>query len=357
MWRYDRANLIRTVALLLSAVTFLFLLPSLLQPGGPAPLAMNFVTHGYVLGWLMLLTLPVRSIASREVLTAFFLGMFFVPGFVFLIGVPIRTWLGGDLDTLAIVWAPLLEETALLLAAAIFAIRLARRAAGVPGLADLFVLGFAIGAGYAIHEDALYGRFQPGWHTSFATVFDGAYGWAYPTFSDAPTAFFSYHGAHGALLALALGLVILLRRRTRWIVAVIPAVWIYSVFDHSVANLQVSYGPTWLGVLVANGHAVAVLALIAPLAAVAVDFARQRRSAIALPAPNVWLLVNSIRYSTGPLQIIGRLLLAGGYHRTRNAMINSAWSDPTAPAKDPSLAEAMLVMLMHGLRDRTRDPS
>lgn len=354
MWRHSRANLIRTIALLMSVVVFLALLPSLAQVGGPGPLAMNLATHAYVLAWLMLLTLPVRSIGSREVLVAFFLGMFLIPGFVFLIGTPIRSWLADDPHTLAIIWAPLLEETGLLLAVAILAFRLVRRSAGPPGLADLFVLGFAVGAGYAIHEDALYGRFQPGWHTTFATVFDGAYGWAYPTFSDMTFGFSTYHGAHGAFLGLAVAIAVLLVSRARWVAAVVPVAWAYSVVDHAAANWQVSYGDVWFGVAVANGHAIALVVLLAPAVLLVVELVRRRRSTVPLPTPTIWLVVNLVRYSGGPLDAAARLLMAAGYHRTRNAMTNAAWREPDAPITDTALAESMLVLAIDGIGDGAR---
>ncbi len=344
-WILDRGSLIQTVGLGLSMVSFVLLWPSLLEadwagPGGAGPVLGNLFLHAYVLGWLLLVTIAVRSIGCREVMIAFFMGVFLVPSFVFVAGWPARqALLSSNPEAIAVYWAPVLEETGLLLALGILTWRLLRRAGRAPGILDLYVLGFAVGSGFAVHEDALYGRLLAGFPTqTVSDAFSGAYGPLFPTFVDtgqtvagANIGFYTYHAGHGAFFGLVIGIIVLLYRRYWWVVFLLPAAWLYAVVEHGVSNAQLSRGPLALRHLFAGGHLIAVLLVLVVPTLLVIAYLRRARTPIEPPAIGLFGLRDIAKHADGIGDTLVRWIAFARYHRTRNAAINAAWRRPDVP--------------------------
>lgn len=335
-WLADRAGVFRVVGLAVALISFVFLWPSLIEAGGAAPVLRNMVVHLYVVAWMMLATIGVRSIGSREVLTAYLLGTFMVPLLVFVPLAPVINWLGTGSDALGIWWVPPVEETALLAGVALIAWRLCRKSGRRPGVLDLVIVGFSVGSGLAIHEDGLYGRFLANFYEgTLAGAFDGVYGWLFPTFpSEVITGGVGggiYHSGKGALYGLAIGLFILLRRRWPLSIWIIPAMWAYGTFDHVMYNQQVFHGPSPLRFLTGNGHAVSVLLMLTVPVMLVIQHWLRTRVDVGLPAFGIRGIREAIRRGSGPVDTVARLLAYGQYHRARNAAITATWSNPEAP--------------------------
>lgn len=139
----------------------------------------------------------------RDVLGAYLLGTFLVPTLVFYPLKPVVNYLGSRSATLAIWWVPPVEETAILGAVSLIAWRLYRQRHRRPVM-DLMLLGWCVGSGASIHEDALYGRlFSDLYGKTISGSFSTAYGWIFPTFSvgyfDDGTGLNTYHAGSGML--------------------------------------------------------------------------------------------------------------------------------------------------------------
>jgi hypothetical protein len=68
------------------------------------------------------------------------------------------------------------------------------------------ILGFVVGGGFGVHEDALAGR-------QVAAGFDAVgWAWLFPTFQVRPSPFVLAHAGWGALIGLGIGAASLLRR-------------------------------------------------------------------------------------------------------------------------------------------------
>jgi RsiW-degrading membrane proteinase PrsW (M82 family) len=344
-WQVDRTAVIRLGGLSLALVSAVALWPSLIRVGGAAPLVGNIVVHLYVLSWMMLASFTVRTIGVREVLVAFLLGVFVVPSLVFVPGTPVLDWLGATSPVIAVYWAPLLEETALLLVVGLLAWRYTRRAGRAPGLADLFVGGFAVGAGAAIHEDALYGRLLASFpSTEIGPAFERTYSVLYPTFgpplytvAGEPTGLYSYHAGHGAYFGLLVGIVILLHRRHAWVWWILPVGWAYGALEHGLANLQLQTGPLAIRAAVGDGHVFAVLLVLAAPAVIVLDHRRRRHAPHAIVAVDRTRIRAAGQRAAGVVDRISRFGALLRHHRNRNAAAYDAARRREPVRLDPQL--------------------
>lgn len=357
-WSLDRGNLLQTIGLLVSLLAYLALWPSLIEVGGARAVLLNQVLHAFVLTWMLVLSLPVRTIGTREVVVAWLLGTFLVPTLVFVPGWPFLRWLGSDSWQLAVFVAPVLEELALLAGVGLLTWRLTRRATRSPGLADLTIIGFAVGGGYAVHEDALYGRVLGAFRTGTVTeAFQGPFAWLFPTFLDEQVnqlpGLGPYHGGRAALIALAVGVVLLLRRRVRGIVVLVPAVLVFNMLDHALANQQLTFGRNLLGDLLGQGYVTAVLLTAAIPAALLLHRFGLRGREIAHEPASLAELRTITTLASGPREAVLRLLTYARFHRTRNAVLLAAWRDQLPAAPDDAGLAAWEAVTFEGLG---RDP-
>ena len=335
-WRADHGALLQLLGLSTALVSFVALWPSLVRVGGLEPLLGNIAIHLYVATWLLIATVYTRSIGLRDVVLAWLLGTFLVPTLVFVPGVPVRNWLGDTSAVLAIYWAPLLEETALVLALGLLVLRLTKRAGRAPGPSDLLVLGFAVGGGYGVHEDALYGRLLAAFpETTVGPAFEATYGWLWPVFREPnyvvagqEHGIFTYHAGHGAFYGLLFAVMLGVFHRWRPIVWLLPVGWAYAAVEHGLANLMLTTGPHPLRWVFLNGHVIALLLVLAVPAFLAVEVWSRRRIAVPVPALTGDVLRAGLRDAGGPIDALVRLLAALRYHRGRNAVLYDALRRP-----------------------------
>jgi RsiW-degrading membrane proteinase PrsW (M82 family) len=177
------------------------------------------------LGWLLLASVFVRTITPRHVISFWLLGLFFAAPLVEGIGAVLDDHVAGNAFEAGAV--PVLEELAKLLPIIGLAAVTGWTRRGV-GAIDLAILGFAVGAGFALYEDMLWGRM-------FASGFEGI-GMAFPTMLQDPIVA-AGHAVWTACAALGVGL-LFLHRRHRWAWFVAPVLIVAPLADHAVINYR-----------------------------------------------------------------------------------------------------------------------
>lgn len=184
--------------------------------------------HAWVLTWILIVSHLARSRSMFNVIGAWLGGWFTAMWLSVTLGSLTGDWLGSqDFWQLTMV-VPIIEELAKLvpLGVVLLAFR-RRRGAGTPGAVDLSVLGIATGAGFAMHEDAMWARVS-------SSGFDTPLSWLFPTMH---TEFGTVagHAVWTGLVGLALGF--WATHRDRRMTALVPAAALAVVtFDHGTWN-------------------------------------------------------------------------------------------------------------------------
>lgn len=230
----SRSSLLLIGGLLVCSVVFLWQLPFFARSGFD-DLLTNLWYHAYTLIWLLVITALGRTLPLRILAAAFFVGVFPSMAVSLAIGQPLANLLGASNPLFKAVLVPGLEESAKALPILLFFWFLARRGTWQPSMSDGLLLGFLVGAGFALHEDAIYGRsFGGGFAVSDLAV-------VFPTIDDkrligGGRAFGFYHAQWTALLGLSIGAAFFFRQRFRlWRfipVAALAVVWL----DHGRVN-------------------------------------------------------------------------------------------------------------------------
>ncbi len=217
--------------LVLAAAVFLWQIPYFARGSGEA-LLLNLWYHFYVLAWLLVITAIGRTLPLRVLATAFFVGLFVSITAALGIGYPLGDILGKTNRLFDSVLVPILEESVKGLPILLFFWFVARRGSWQPSMTDGLLLGFLIGAGFAVYEDALYRRtFGSGFGVSDLTFI-------LPTVDNyrligGGRQFGFYHAQWTALLGLSIGAAFFFRRRFRlsWLIPV--AAFGVVVLDHA----------------------------------------------------------------------------------------------------------------------------
>ena len=237
-------NALLVVGLVVCSLVFLWQLTFFARAGFGAFLT-NVWYHVYVLVWLLVVTARGRTLPLRILATAFFVGVFLSMAAALTIGFPLAGILGSPLFDSVLV--PVLEETAKCVPLLLLFWFPARRRTWHPSTTDGLLLGFLVGAGFALHEDAMYGRVV-------GSGFTGGWSYVFPTIADLHVRgvgrlFHFYHAEWTALMGLAIGAASFFRPRWRlsWIipVATLGVIWL----DHGRVNLMIGGGGTIFGVL------------------------------------------------------------------------------------------------------------
>jgi len=301
------AKTITSAATAVAALVFLVMLPSLTGGGIGGALKLAFY-QAWTLGLLLLATFRVRSISIGAV-ARYWLGGALAVAMV-------SSLLGGivaDLHDQSIVWITPAFEAVLKLAPLGVAVVMGRRAWRHPGLADLMVLGFAVGAGYGFHEESLWGR-------STASGFGVDSGFFVPSIFRDQGQFIVGHAVWAALLGLALGLVLFDRRHPGGMIGGVLLAFV-AIGDQMATNdSQGTLDP--VRQLLFDGKVVALLFFVAVVAAIVLDHHRQTGTAERDHLfPDDRVRKNRVG-STAP-DDLGLVWLNGRYRRMRNGMHNT----------------------------------
>ncbi len=228
--------------LAIAAIAAVVAVPRLTKSSGIERLLIDLLAQLWTLAILSAVAAPVRTVGWRALLGAFLFGFLGLTALARYIGRPLVEALGTSSVLAAGVWVPLTEELCKMLPVLLI-LRLAlRRTAARPALLDLVLIGAWAAAGFAVYENATYGRGgfsllnSPLLSLILPSIPHGsAYGWSVTQ---------TGHLVHTALIALGVGYTFLYRRRLSrpWIVATaaIAVALIEHISQNSIATGAVS---------------------------------------------------------------------------------------------------------------------
>ncbi len=234
--------------------------------GQGGALARNVAWHAWPVCWLMLVSMLSRSRTLVNVVAVFLGGYFTSIWISVLLNDVVEPWVADDGGLRLVVIVPAIEEVAKLVPLATVVLAWWWRSGGTPGATDFGILGFASGAGFAVHEDAMWGRVTAG-------GLDSALGWFLPS-AHTDLAVLAGHAVWTGLVGLTIGL--WMTRRRQWWSWLLPWVALALVVaDHGIWNsyyLRDSLRP-WL----LDGWLPIALFLVGAVAAVAFETVRVQR--------------------------------------------------------------------------------
>jgi RsiW-degrading membrane proteinase PrsW (M82 family) len=223
------ALLMSNVGLIIATLSALAALPRLTKAAGAGLLTVDLAAQLWTVGILFAAAGPARTLGWRALLGAFLLGFLGLMGLARVVGRPVTLALGTHSLLAAAVWVPLTEEIIKLLPLAFMLFFGLRRSDSRPSLFDVVLLTGCAAAGFALSENASYGRGHfslsaTPWVSLLAPAANGgtAYGWAMVQ---------TGHLVHSALIALSIGFVVLYRGR-------LPRAWIMPVVAISAVLLE-----------------------------------------------------------------------------------------------------------------------
>lgn len=235
-----------------------------LASDGARPIVTSAAYEFWIVAVVIAASANVRGRSTFQVFGSALAGFFGAAGLAILIG----RWVGTAMEPLSgwryALVAPMTEEIVkalpLVVLAAIAALR-----RGKPGLVDFTVAGMAVGAGFAVHEDAIWGRVT-------AAGFADPIGWLLPSVHTA-TGLVAGHVVWTGVVGFAIGWWVTRGWRIGAPLTVVALA--VAVFDHGSWNHpQLRDGWRWI---VADGWLPIVMLLLAVAAALALDFRALRR--------------------------------------------------------------------------------
>jgi RsiW-degrading membrane proteinase PrsW (M82 family) len=228
-----------------------------------------FAREAYFVVELLLLTIGTRTVAWGMALSGLSLGIGVAAPAVVFIGTGLSA-IGldpSDVDFTSWAIVPVLEEAIKLLPVAYLAWQYERRAKASFNPSDFLLIGCAVGAGFAMVENAQLVVHDPGVLRDMALQYGpsllvpGAWG---------ETGFVGHAAATG-LIAAGYGVSVSLRRSGRAIGRlVLIAPFLYIVMEHMLANLRVTTGSD-LALALGNGRLTPWLFLVMAGVAIVLD--------------------------------------------------------------------------------------
>ena len=263
------SRMIAYAGLCTAAVSIIASLPVVTRNGGFGDFTTDLLQHLWTLLLLAVLAAPVRTLPWRAFIGAAFAGYLAVSQLAYLIGRPVINSLG-QASTLAVgLYVPVTEQLLEALPVLIFVLIAIRSQRQRPSAVDCALFAAWVGAGYAIYENAEFGRVGG----SFSGA--GAISFLFPS-STTQTVFLTTtlvagHMVWDALVGLGIGVSFLYGHRYRlaWLAA--PVAFLVALAEHCVTN-SLSVTVTGTGPLVVrllktltlNGH-LSVFLLVAGL--------------------------------------------------------------------------------------------
>lgn len=222
-------TLISRVGLAFTALVFIFQLPFFFAPGTDTVLP-ELEQLLFTFAWLLLVTAFTRTVSLLTLVAFWFFGVYPAIALALLVAEPVVRSAGVGSPLVADVWVPLTEEAIKVLPLVLFFVLAARRNQGQPSASDGLLLGFAVGAGFAFHEDVMFARIGgDGWGSAapWSTLF--------PSMHLVGTGASLGHPGWVALMGLSLGLASLYRDR-HWSRALPAVTFVLVVLDHMASN-------------------------------------------------------------------------------------------------------------------------
>ncbi|WP_018348859.1 PrsW family glutamic-type intramembrane protease [Longispora albida] len=220
--------------LAVSAVAALAMLPSITQAAGFGTFLADLLGHAWPIGVLTLVTGGVRTLPWRTFAGAGLTGFLGLTALSRLAGEPVIALLGRDNPLAIAVWVPLTEEIIKALPVLVLALLAARRRDHRPSAADLVLLAAWTGAGFALYEDALFGRgaLDPADGFPLSLLVPGAgvhHVWGVSMMAAG-------HLVYTGLAGLGIAVGVLYRRRHRLAWLALPVALAIAAGEHAAVN-------------------------------------------------------------------------------------------------------------------------
>jgi RsiW-degrading membrane proteinase PrsW (M82 family) len=325
----DLWTTVANVSLGVAALLLLLAIPHFVREGTDEFVA-DVLQHAYVFVLLIAVTILGRTLPLRMLAAFFFIGMFLVTSVMLLLAGVLDDVFGSGrmFDSFAV---PVLEESVKAIPIALLFWFMIRRG-WQPSITDGLLLGFVLGAGLAIHEDAIYVRVY-GEGTD-----DSLLGLIFPTIGRQSTlsrveVYGFFHSGWGSLLGLTIGASFMFGRRFRAAYLIGIVGFLVVVLDHAIGNLIIeNQGPGDLGLLWTldlNGMLPVYLLLLGIPGAVAFEIVVLRRLAT-IPALPSLSLREVLPWLGRGLNGLLRVQAARRYTRARRALQYLLWSGRAA---------------------------
>jgi RsiW-degrading membrane proteinase PrsW (M82 family) len=288
--RAQVALILSWAGLIVSMGSLALALPSLTQAGGWGRLFGNVALYGWTVLIVSAAILASRTLPPRAFVAAGFAGFFGATGLSTLVGHPILDALGPDSLLATAVLIPISEELIKALPVLLLVVLASRSRQSRISAGDVTLFGIAVGVGFALYEDALYGRSAGGgWFGAppFSLLF--------PMLEAHPRQGFlvSGHAIYTGTIALGLGVGVLYRRRFRWAWLAIPITAAAALLEHMTLNALASGdAPGWASLtqVLSLGGYIGTLLLVFGLAGICWFEWRGVRRGGAVPTPQTLLL-------------------------------------------------------------------
>jgi RsiW-degrading membrane proteinase PrsW (M82 family) len=247
-------GLVSTVGLAISGVTILAALPHLTKSAGIGTFGVDLLAQLWALTVLAVAAGSVRTLGWRTFVGAGTTGFLAVSALAVALGSPVVTAFApsgiaaaGRSSLFAVAaWVPLTEELCKQIPAAFVIIVALRRSAVRPSALDLMLLGAWTGAGFALYEDAIYGRgfFQLFAVPPFTLLFPAEYtgrslaaaGYGIRMTNSGMSMLHGGHLVLSALIGLGIGLSLLYKKRFRRPGFLLLAAALTSLLEHALAG-------------------------------------------------------------------------------------------------------------------------
>jgi RsiW-degrading membrane proteinase PrsW (M82 family) len=305
---------IASISLCLTALLLFLQLPFFLSAGF-VKASSNVIYHAYVFGWMLALFWKRFTIPLRTAISFLFVGIYPAMFVSVLLSLPFLT----IHSFLAFVAVPFIEEAAKLLPVAVYLWYLHRTNRWQPSASDGLFLGWLVGAGFALHEDAMSSIvFGQGWFAS-------RYSPLLPTIGGSGAAFQPGHAMWTAFAGIATAFSLLYWKH-RLARAVPILVFALVVLDHIRADAPASilFSVRWLPWMLGDGQ-VTILLFLSAIAAVFVIEGRL----LANVAQSDWLFSEvSLKQSIKPGSLISTIRQTRNvvnYQRLRRATHYRLW--------------------------------
>jgi len=279
-------NLVSLAGLAISGLVLIIALPKITNAGGGGKFFSDAFAHGWTLVIALLAAGVVRTMTWRVFLGAGLAGCLADGAIVRLIGTPIAKALGPNSLAAGAVLVPLLEEFIKALLVVLIVWLASRRSDVRPSAVDITMLGMWVGAGFALYENAMYGRGGTDWGASpFSLLF--------PSEGKMPGGA-QLSGGHllfTGVVSLGLAITFLYRQRFRLARWAAPAAFVIAFAEHGAWNAKaLGSGAGWvtlLQVITLDGYLSSILLIGGIATIIVLEWRRATRDQTVRPVPQV----------------------------------------------------------------------